>query len=171
MRGFESLSPGDRELILFYYFSFFFMVREKELPVQKSIFKSTYIRLQLPSGEAISAPPLSATLGQVQINSSDFCKAFNSFSTQFYDQGVLVNVDLFKKPDNTYYFIIRGVSLPFLIFQISNDQKFVPIEILYDAFFFKAQTEGIQLNFSSAKLFFGALRSINFRIIFLDSYV
>jgi len=144
------------------------MVREKELPVQKTVVKPTYIRLQLPSGEAISAPPLSATLGQVQINSGDFCKAFNAFSTQFYDQGVLVNVDLFKKPDNTYYFIIRGVSLPFLIFQISNDHKIVPLEILYDAFFFKAQTEGIQLNFSSAKLFFGALRSINFRIIFLN---
>jgi hypothetical protein len=144
------------------------MVREKEVPIQKSVLKPTYIRLQLAAGEAVSAPPLSAVLGQAQINSSEFCKAFNAFSTQHYEQGVVLNVDLFKKSDNTYYFFIRGVSLPFLLFQVSNDLKFVPVEVLYDVFFFKAFIENKKLDFHSAKLYFGALRSINFKIIFLQ---
>jgi hypothetical protein len=141
------------------------MVREKELPINKSASKPLYIRLQLSAGEAISAPPLSAILGQAQINSSEFCKVFNAYSTQHFEQGVLLNVDLFKNPDNTYYFYVRGISLSYLLFQISNENKSIPVERLYDAFFLKSITISIPFNFSSAKLFFGAIRSINFKVL------
>lgn len=141
------------------------MVREKEIPTTKTVIKPTYIRLQLSAGEALSAPPLSAILGQAQINSSEFCKVFNAYSTQHFEQGVLLNVDLFKNPDNTYYFYLRGVSLPYLLFQVSNDSKMIPVEKLYDAFMLKAITMSKPLNFSTAKLFFGAVRGMNFKIL------
>jgi hypothetical protein len=141
------------------------MVREKELPVQKLTIKPTYIRLQLSAGEAISAPPLSAILGQAQINSSEFCKVFNQFSLQYFDISVLLNVDLFKNPDNTYYFYIRGISLPYLLFQVSDDNKFIPVERLYDVFKLKAQSMNRPLDFYTAKLLFGALRTISFRVL------
>jgi hypothetical protein len=141
------------------------MVREKETPTTKAIAKPVYIRLQLSAGEAVSAPPLSATLGQAQINSSEFCKVFNAHSLQHFEQGVLLNVDLFKNPDNTYYFYLRGISLPYLLFQVANEAKLIPVEQLYDAFALKAITMSLPLDFSSAKLFFGAMRCINFRIL------
>ncbi|MFO0448028.1 MAG: hypothetical protein ACK52I_05000 [Pseudomonadota bacterium] len=144
---------------------FLSMVREKEIPTTKTVPKPVYIRLQLAAGEAISAPPLSAILGQAQINSSEFCKVFNAYSLQLFEQGVLLNIDLFKNPDNTYYFYIRGISLPYLFFQVANDGKYIPVEKLYDVFTLKAITISIPLNFSSAKLFFGALRGMNFKIL------
>lgn len=140
------------------------MVREKEIiPTGKSVTKPVYIRLQLAAGEAVSAPPLSAILGQAQINSSDFCKVFNTYSLQHFELGVLLNVDLFKNPDNTYYFYLRGISLPYLLFQVSNDFKFIPVEKLYDVFRLKVSPKS--LDFSSAKLFFGAMRSMNFKVL------
>lgn len=141
------------------------MVREKEIPTSKSLVKPIYIRLQLSAGEAVSAPPLSAILGQAQINSSEFCKVFNAYSLQHFETGVLLNVDLFKNADNTYYFYLRGISLPYLLFQASNDSKIIPVEKLYDLFILKALTMSIPFNFSSAKLFFGAIRGINFKIL------
>lgn len=141
------------------------MVREKEVPIQNSTPKPTFIRLQLAAGEAISAPPLSATLGQVQINSIEFCKTFNAVSTQQYETGVLLNVDLYKNPDNTYYFYIRGVSFPYILFQIANTTKMVPVETLYDAFNLKLTSINKEINFNTAKLLFGAMRAIKFKVI------
>lgn len=142
------------------------MVREKEIPLQKSAPKPAYVRLLLPAGEAVSAPPLSAILGQAKINSSDFCKNFNSFTVQKFESGVLLNVDLYKNPDDTYYFQVRGISLPFILFQVSDDSKFISLELLYDSFRLKAASTGIDFNFSSVKNMFGSLRSINFKILF-----
>ena len=141
------------------------MVREKELPIHSSSPKSIFIRLQLPAGEAVSAPPLSATLGQVQINSSDFCKTFNSTSLQLFEPGVLVNVDLYKNPDNSYYFYIKGISISYLLFQSCNEYKFIPVEVLYDLFRIKLLSTGKPFNFYTVKLLFGSIRAIKFRIL------
>ncbi|HAO08273.1 MAG TPA: hypothetical protein DCQ50_15085 [Chryseobacterium sp.] len=141
------------------------MVREKEVPVQNSTPKPVFIRLQLASGEAVSAPPLSATLGQVQINSSEFCRTFNTMSTQQYEIGTLLNVDLYKNPDNTYYFYIRGISFPYILFQIADSTKIIPLETLYDAFKIKLFSINKEISFSSTKLLFGAIRAIKFKII------
>jgi hypothetical protein len=143
------------------------MVREKEIPLQKSTPKPSYVRLLLPAGEATSAPPLSAILGQAKINSSDFCKNFNNFSSQAFEAGVLLNVDLYKNADDTYYFQIRGIFLPFILFQVSDDSKFISLELLYDSFRLKAISNGLDFNFSTVKNMFGSLRSINFKILFL----
>jgi ribosomal protein L11 len=141
------------------------MVREKEVPIQNSTPKPTFIRLQLAAGEAISAPPLSATLGQVQINSSEFCKTFNAASTQLYEVGVLLNVDLFKNPDNTYYFYIKGISLPYILFQTASANKLIPVEALYDVFKIKLFSMNKEINFGTVKLLFGAIRGMKFKVI------
>jgi hypothetical protein len=139
------------------------MVREKEI-YSSSAPTLTFVRLLLPVGEAISAPPLSATLGQVQINSADFCKQFNTVSVELYDVGVLVNVHLFKNPDGTFYFYIRGVFLPFLMFQASDERRFIPVELLFDAWRI-ALPPTVKLDFFKAKELFGALRSMHFRVL------
>lgn len=142
------------------------MVREKESGISL-IPKLVFVRLVLPVGEAVSAPPLSATLGQVQINSNDFCKQFNAETSELFEVGTLVNVHLFKNSDGTFYFIIRGIFSPFLFFQGADDDKFIPVEVLFDTFKLShpAYTTSAQ-NFTCAKQFFGSLRSINFKVIF-----
>ena len=155
------------------------MVREKEL-TQTALANITFIRLVLPAGEAVSAPPLSATLGQVQINSNDFCKQYNQASLNLFESGVLTNVHLFKNADGTFYFKIRGIFIPFLFFQAADDQKFIKLENLFDIFQFFCSIESSDVisssavcptdkGFLAAKEFFGALRAMGFKIIFLNS--
>jgi ribosomal protein L11 len=140
------------------------MVREKERIVFNPN-KITYIRLQLPSGEAISAPPLSAILGQAQINSSEFCRVFNEFSSKEYESGVLLNVDLYRKSDNSYYFIIRGICFPYILFQIADRNRSIFLEHLYDAFRIKLSSMNKELDYNTAKQLFGSARSIGFNVI------
>lgn len=141
------------------------MIREKETSLQEGRSKSHFIRLLLPAGEAVSAPPLSAILGQAQINSSEFCKVFNNFTSQQYENGVLLNVDLYRNPDNSYYFIIRGISFPYILFQVSNQARYIPVEVLYDVFFIKLTSIKKNLDFNTARLLFGSMRSIGFNVI------
>lgn len=145
------------------------MIREKEVSSETaSKPKQSIVRLQIASGEAISAPPLSATLGQMQINSLDFCKQFNVISLQKFEAGTLLNVKLYKNSDNSYFFKINGISKSFLFFQLADSTKFIPVENLYDIFTIFARSEFNTSDlFGLAKEFFGNLRSIKFKIIFL----
>jgi hypothetical protein len=139
------------------------MVREKETTIIGGP-SLTFVRFVLPAGEAVSAPPLSATLGQIQVNSADFCKQFNLYS-QSYEPGTLLNVHLFKQTDGTFFIIIRGISLPFLFFQAVTEDKLIPVEVLYDIF--KIFMPNPKDEFFSAKQFFGSLRAANFKILLL----
>jgi len=139
------------------------MVREKEI-YTVSAPSLTFVRLLLPAGEAVSAPPLSAILGQVQINSSDFCKQFNLLSEEVYETGTLVNVHLFKNPDGSFYFRLRGVFVPFLMFQAANELACIPIETLFDIWQI-ALPAGTRADFFKAKELFGSIRSMRFRVL------
>lgn len=141
------------------------MVREKEASSISLAPNLVFVRLVLPAAEAISAPPLSATLGQVQINSNDFCKQFNAETSELFEAGTLVNVHLFKNSDGTFYFILRGIFSPFLLFQGADDNKFIPVEILFDIFRLSSPSLPTP-RFNHAKQFFGSLRSMNFKVIF-----
>lgn len=142
------------------------MIREKEFSFTAASVKPTYIRLQLPAGEALSAAPLSAVLGQAQINSAEFCRVFNEFSLKKYEQGTLLNLDLYRNPDNSYYFIVRGISFPYLLFQVSDLNRAIPVEVLYDIFRIKLfSINHVSLDFNSSKLLFGSMRSINFSLL------
>ena len=39
---------------------------------------SSYIKLQIPAGQANPAPPVGPALGQHGVNIMEFCKAFNA---------------------------------------------------------------------------------------------
>jgi hypothetical protein len=141
------------------------MVREKEITTVSAASR-LFIRLVLPAGEALAAPPLSAILGQVQVNSNDFCKQFNTFSQLTYEVGVLLNVHLFKNSDGTFFFYVRGIFGPFLIFQAADEDRCIPVEVFYDIFQLGSRTRGANASgYFVAKEAFGALRAINFSLL------
>jgi hypothetical protein len=143
------------------------MVREKEPVAIVRKKRPLFIRLVLPAGGAVSVAPLSATLGQAQINSSEFCKNFNALSSERFEDGVLLNTHVFKN-ETGYYFSVWGIFLPFLVFQVSDESKAVPVELIYDVYRLKQLSRGLAAHqdFASSKEFFGSLRSIGFRVIF-----
>ena len=47
----------------------------------------SYIKLQIPAGQATPSPPIGPALGQAGLNIMEFCKAFNAY-TQKHEQGV-----------------------------------------------------------------------------------
>lgn len=143
------------------------MVREKETITTSTVNRPVFVRLTLPAGEAISAPPLSAILGQVQINTNEFCKSFNAISLKTFKPGVLLSVCVYKNQDNTFYVICRGVQKAFMFFQISNSVREILLEHLYDIFRFDCFIRRKSNNYSSSREFFGALRSSGFKITFL----
>ena len=51
---------------------------------------SSYIKLQIPAGQANPAPPVGPALGQHGVNIMEFCKAFNA-ETQS-DSGMIIPV-------------------------------------------------------------------------------
>lgn len=140
------------------------MVRERELSINVS---SSPIPLNfvLPAGEAVSQPPLSALLGQVQINATEFCKLFNSQSLEFYYPGTLVSVFVLKNADNKFSISIRGIFLPFLFFQASNPfSKKIYVETLFDLFQLYCLDRKLITNKTTARIFFGTFRCSKFKV-------
>ncbi len=143
------------------------MIREKEIDHSVKSTRPFFVRLTLPAGEAISAPPLSAILGQLQVNSSDFCKNFNAFSLKGYESGTLLNVRLYKNSDGTYFFTVPGISTAFLLFQACDKDKCIPIEVLFDIFRIGQKTDARHniSQFKRARQFFGLVRSMGFKVL------
>jgi hypothetical protein len=145
------------------------MIREKEIDLSPKLSRPIFVRLSLPAGEALSVPPLSATLGQIQVNAVDFCKQFNLFTSTRYELGTLLNVKLYKNPNGTYFFIVVGISKSFLFFQACDEDKFIPVEVAFDIFRIVYKVDKRPVNqFRLAKEFFGSLRSMGFKIIILN---
>ncbi len=135
------------------------MVRERESTLTKAT--TLTLNFVLPAGEAVSQPPLSALLGQVQINSSEFCKLFNSISILDFYQGTLLNVQVKKFSDNKISIILNGIFIPFLFFQASTrvGRRKIYIETLFDIFTIaKLSNPSI-----TPRQFFGVLRSSKFK--------
>jgi hypothetical protein len=138
------------------------IVREREVSIQSS--STLKLNFVLPACEAMPQPPLSALLGQAQINATEFCKLFNSISGESYYNGVLLNVSVLKLSDNSLKVVINGIFLPFLFFQASNlSRKKIYIETLFDLF----QVFKLSKPTMSAREFFGVLRTSRFKIRFL----
>lgn len=150
------------------------MVREREVSFLSKPFQT--LKFTLPAGEALSQPPLSAILGQAQINAADFCKHFNSLSTVFYYPGVLINVSVTKRSDNTLDICIGDIFLPFVFFQAirvtrGKRKRRIYIETLYDIFqlyktFKNTPRTKSLIDPSAARKFLGVLRSARFKVKF-----
>ena len=64
------------------------------------------IKLQIPAGKAVPAPPVGPALGQRGLNIMEFCKAFNA-ATQSMEQGMPVPVVITAYADKTFTFIVK----------------------------------------------------------------
>ena len=66
----------------------------------------TYIKLQVPAGQANPSPPVGPALGQHGVNIMEFCKAFNA-QTQQMEQGMPVPVVITVYNDKSFTFITK----------------------------------------------------------------
>jgi large subunit ribosomal protein L11 len=66
----------------------------------------TYIKLQVPAGQANPSPPVGPALGQHGVNIMEFCKAFNA-ATQSMEQGMPVPVVISVYSDRSFTFVTK----------------------------------------------------------------
>ena len=66
----------------------------------------TYIKLQIPAGQANPSPPVGPALGQHGVNIMEFCKVFNA-QTQKLEQGMPIPVVISVYGDKSFTFITK----------------------------------------------------------------
>ncbi len=66
----------------------------------------SYIKLQIPAGQANPSPPVGPALGQHGVNIMEFCKAFNAH-TQGVEQGLPIPVVITVYSDRSFTFITK----------------------------------------------------------------
>ena len=64
----------------------------------------TYIKLQVPAGDAKPSPPVGPALGQHGVNIMEFCKAFNA-ETQSLERGLPIPVVITVYSDKSFTYI------------------------------------------------------------------
>ena len=75
---------------------------------------SSYIKLQIPAGQANPAPPVGPALGQAGLNIMEFCKAFNA-ETQQMEQGAPLPVVITVYQDKSFSFVFKKPPASYLI--------------------------------------------------------
>ena len=66
----------------------------------------TYVKLQVPAGQANPSPPVGPALGQHGVNIMEFCKAFNA-ETQNQEPGLPVPVVMTVYTDRSFTFVTK----------------------------------------------------------------
>ena len=74
----------------------------------------TYIKLQVPAGQANPSPPVGPALGQHGLNIMEFCKAFNA-QTQNMEQGLPVPVVITVYADKSFTFVKKTTPASHLL--------------------------------------------------------
>ena len=72
-----------------------------------------YIKLQIPAGKALPAPPVGPALGQHGVNIAGFCKEFNERTNK--DMGLIIPVIITVYADRSYTFITKTPPAAVLI--------------------------------------------------------
>src|SRR5210317_1338807 len=67
---------------------------------------TTYIKLQVPAGQANPSPPVGPALGQHGVNIMEFCKAFNAH-TQGVEAGMPIPVVITVYSDRSFTFVTK----------------------------------------------------------------
>jgi len=67
---------------------------------------TSYIKLQVPAGQANPSPPVGPALGQHGVNIMEFCKAFNA-ATQGVEAGLPIPVVITVYSDRSFTFITK----------------------------------------------------------------
>lgn len=82
----------------------------------------SYLKMQVPAGQANPAPPVGPALGQAGLNIMEFCKAFNA-QTQGMEQGVPVPTVITIYVDRSFSFITKSPPAAYLIKRAANVDK------------------------------------------------
>ncbi|MGH6884471.1 MAG: 50S ribosomal protein L11 [Geminicoccales bacterium] len=82
----------------------------------------SYIKLQIPAGQANPSPPVGPALGQHGVNIMEFCKAFNAH-TQGAEQGLPTPVVITVYNDRSFTFITKTPPAAVLLKKAANVQK------------------------------------------------
>ncbi len=82
----------------------------------------TYIKLQIPAGQANPSPPVGPALGQHGVNIMDFCKAFNA-ETQSLEQGMPIPVVISVYSDRSFTFITKTPPAAVLLKKAAGIEK------------------------------------------------
>ena len=82
----------------------------------------TYIKLQIPAGQANPSPPVGPALGQHGVNIMEFCKAFNA-ETQSAEQGMPIPVVISVYTDKSFTFITKTPPASALLKKAAGIEK------------------------------------------------
>jgi large subunit ribosomal protein L11 len=82
----------------------------------------TYLKLQVPAGQANPSPPVGPALGQAGINIMEFCKAFNA-ETQSTEQGMPIPVVITVYNDRSFTFVTKTPPASVLLKKAAGIQK------------------------------------------------
>jgi large subunit ribosomal protein L11 len=82
----------------------------------------TYIKLQVPAGQANPSPPVGPALGQHGLNIMEFCKTFNA-QTQGMEQGMPIPVVITVYSDKSFTFITKTPPASILLKKAAGLKK------------------------------------------------
>ena len=82
----------------------------------------SYIKLQIPAGQANPSPPVGPALGQHGVNIMEFCKAFNAH-TQSMEQGMPIPVVITVYADRSFTFVTKTPPAAVLLRKAAGIQK------------------------------------------------
>ena len=82
----------------------------------------TYIKLQVPAGEAKPSPPVGPALGQHGLNIMEFCKAFNA-ETQSLESGLPIPVVITVYSDKSFTYIKKTPPASVLLRKAAGLEK------------------------------------------------
>ena len=82
----------------------------------------SYIKLQVPAGDAKPSPPVGPALGQHGVNIMEFCKAFNA-ETQNLEQGLPIPVVITVYSDKSFTYIKKTPPASVLLRKAAGLEK------------------------------------------------
>ena len=82
----------------------------------------SYIKLQVPAGQANPSPPVGPALGQHGVNIMEFCKAFNA-QTQGMEQGMPLPVVISVYSDRSFTFVTKTPPAAILLKKAAGIKK------------------------------------------------
>jgi len=83
---------------------------------------ASYIKLQVPAGQANPSPPVGPALGQHGVNIMEFCKAFNA-STQSVEAGLPIPVVITVYTDRSFTYITKTPPASVLLLKAAGLKK------------------------------------------------
>lgn len=79
------------------------------------------IKLALPAGKAVPAPPVGPALSQHGVNISAFCKEYNGRTAD--QNGIIIPVEISVYEDRSYTFVLKTPPASFLLIKALNKTK------------------------------------------------